>query len=372
MLSRSTLCSLGLAGLFALLGAGCAPESPGSEGTQSVTQNGKVCTTRGCGTTDEPNGRGIHIGRTDPQSEYGIHNSDGSFKWWLTHFESSGGKVQAAGWFIDGSGTAVKVLSSTIAASYLGKPAALLDMTSQGSQLVVTLRDTAGIVFTLTDKEAVGLELDFSLANPDRRLAHDFQLTIDSAAELKSLTGDVFGYTVRYADRTLGDKPRELCQNAVTGPEPNLFFGGASWHPISAERIDAKEHLTITCGNTGAVAVCMGWGYRPWASAFNGISGADESLRDTHQACIQMKRAAYCGGAEAFTLEGTKILIQDIYEPAFNDSRSPDLEAVWTPKGAKCVSHPRHDPATYFASACGQTLPQCPAGITDTLVTSIP
>ncbi|MFO0572681.1 MAG: ADYC domain-containing protein [Polyangia bacterium] len=370
MLSRSTSRSLGLLGVLALLGAGCAPATPESEGTQSVTQKGQVCT-RGCGSTDEPNGRGIHIARTEPQSQYGMHNSDGSFKFWLTHFESSGGKVQAAGWFIDGSGTAVKALSTTIAASYQGRPAALLNMTSQGSQLVVTLRDTTGIVFTLLDKENVGLELNFSLANPDRRIAHDFQITVDSLDAISSLTGDVSGYTLRYADRSLGDKPRELCQNALTGPESNVFFGGASWHPIHSGRVDNPGHLTVTC-QSGAVAVCMGWGYRPWAKAYNSLTSQDESLLDTHQACIQMKRAAYCGDAQAFTIEGTKIAIQDSFQPAFNSEFSGDIEAVWGPKGASCVTTPRHDPATYFASACAQTLPQCPAGAVGTLISSNP
>jgi hypothetical protein len=369
MLSRSSLRSLGLLGLFALIGAGCSSE-PSDPGTGKVTQKGQVCM-RGCGTADEPNGRGIHIARTDPESEYGIHNSDGSFKFWLTHFESSSGGVQAAGWFIDGTGTAVKVLSSAITASYQGHPAALLNLTSSGSELVATVRDTSGIVFTLVGKENVGLELNFALQNPDRRIAHDFRISVDSIDPISSVTGDVAAYTLRYADRSLGDKPRELCQNALSGPESNVFFGGASWHPIHSGRTDDPGHLTVTC-QSGAVAVCMGWGYRPWAKAYNSLTANDESLRETHQACIQMKRAAYCGGAQAFTLEGTKIDIKDSFQPSFNSSFSGDIEAVWGPNGATCVSKPRHDPATYFGSACGQSLPQCPAGSVGTLITSIP
>lgn len=370
MLSRSTMRILGAASLVALVGGGCSPAAM-DPGTLPVNQDLKVCTTRGCGTNDEPNGRGIHIARTNPLSQYGIHNSDGTLHFWMTHFESSAGKVQAAGYFLSSTGTATKALSDVISASYDGKPAALHNITTEGSVLLVTLRDSSSNLFTLKGEEVLGLELNFALASLDRRVGRDIRLTFDATDEVPSPSGDVFSYTVRYADRTLGDAPTELCQNKLTGPESNLFFGSASWHPITSVRTDAKEHTTITC-RSGATAVCMAWGYRPWASAINGLTDVEESLRDTHMACMNMKRAAYCGGAETFTLEGTKILIQDVYKPSFNGDMSPLLEAAWTPKGATCVSNPRHDPATYFASACSQTLPQCPTNGAEPLVTSLP
>jgi hypothetical protein len=367
---RSTMRALGLAGLVALVGSGCG-SGPTDTDTTAVTQNGKNCPIRGCTSGDDPNGRGIHIARTLPESEYGVHNSDGSIKFWMTHFENDGGKVRAAGYFLDSSGTATKALSDYISASYQGSPATLLEVNTEGSVLVVTLRDTGGTVFQLKDKEVIGLSFNFALTNLSRRITHDFQLSFDAAEPLTSQTDDLFGYTVSFADRTLGDKPRELCQNAGTGPEANVFIGGASWHPITSERTDDKAHTTITC-RSGAVAICPAWGYRPWATAYNTLTSADEPLVDAHQACIQMKRAAYCGGAQAFTVEGTKIMIADSFDPGFNRDSSPTLEAVWTPTGALCVSNPRHDPAAFFASACGQSLPQCNAGVTSFLTTSLP
>lgn len=367
---RSTMRVLGLAGLLALTGLGCG-EAPADPGTTSVDQNGKNCPIRGCTGGDDPNGRGIHIARTTPQSQYGVHNSTGSFKFWLTHFENLGGKIVAVGWFIDGLGTAVQAKSDVISASYKGSSVDLLEIDTDGSALVLTLRDSAGIPFQLKDKEVVGVSFNFALATLDRRQQHDFRLNFDAADPLKSAAGDLFGYTMTFEDRSLGDAPKPLCQNATTGAESNVFIDNAAWHPITSDRTDDKAYTTITC-QSGAVAVCPSWGYRPWATAYNTLTKADEPLVDAHQACIQMKRAAYCGGAQAFTVEGTKIMISDTFDPAYNYDSSPVTEAVWGPKGALCVSNPRHDPATYFASACGASLPQCSGAEVSFLTTSLP
>lgn len=366
---RSTMRVLGLAGLLALTGSGCG-ETPADPGTASVDQNGKNCPIRGC-TGDDPNGRGIHIARTSPQSQYGIHNSTGSFKFWLTHFENTGGKIFAVGWYIDGLGNAVQAKSDVISASYKGSSADLLAIDTDGSLLILTLRDSGGNVIQLKDQEVVGVAFNFALATLDRRQQHDFRLNFDAADPLKSAAGDLFGYSISFEDRSLGDAPKPLCQNALTGAEPNVFIDNAAWHPITSDRTDSKSFTTITCPS-GAVAVCPSWGYRPWATAFNTLTGVDEPMADAHQACIQMKRAAYCGGAEAFTVEGTKIMIMDTFDPSFNRDSSPVTEAVWSPKGALCVSNPRHDPATYFASACGASLPQCSGAEVSFLTTSLP
>jgi hypothetical protein len=367
---RLTMRVLGLAGLLALTGFGCG-EAPADPGTATLDQNGKNCPARGCTSGDDPNGRGIHIARTTPQSQYGIHNSDGSFKFWMTHFENFSGKIVAVGWYIDGLGTAVQAKSDAISATFKGSPVTLLEIDTEGSLLVLTLRDSGGNVFLLKDKDVVGVSFNFALVTLDRRQQHDFRLNFDAADPLKSATGDLYGYSVSFEDRSLGDAPKPLCQNALTGAEPNVFIDNAAWHPITSDRSGSKAYTTITC-QSGAVAVCPSWGYRPWATAYNLLTAADEPLVDAHQACIQMKRAAYCGGAQAFTVEGTKIMISDTYDPAFNRDLSPVTEAVWSPSGALCVSNPRHDPATYFASACGASLPQCTGAEVSFLTTSLP
>jgi hypothetical protein len=94
----------------------------------------------------------------------------------------------------------------------------------------------------------------------------------------------------------------------------------------------------------GAIAKCVEWGYRPWATA---VECDDErcfeiSLTDHHQACTRMARADYCGDGTPHTENGTLIDIYDDLSPPIASAEAAGhhswgVEAEWGPAGATCV-----------------------------------
>ena len=54
----------------------------------------------------------------------------------------------------------------------------------------------------------------------------------------------------------------------------------------------------------GAIAKCVLWGYRPWAT-YNGTP-----LAQYHQACTRMVRADYCGTGTSYTVTGNRISVE--------------------------------------------------------------
>ena len=104
-------------------------------------------------------------------------------------------------------------------------------------------------------------------------------------------------------------------QGAGGEPQRSVFYQGAQWNPMDGSRQDGPGRVTMTC-ESGSVARCMRWGYRPWATATASAQSGLVSLVDHHQACIHMKRAAYCGDSRTQTMDGTSLYIQDQLAPA--------------------------------------------------------
>jgi hypothetical protein len=124
-------------------------------------------------------------------------------------------------------------------------------------------------------------------------------------------------------------------------PDPRALAVRGVWD-ASGARQDPQGRFTFACEN-GAIAKCIGWGYKPWAS-HNG-----QPLTELHQACTRMARADYCGDGRSHTHQGTSFDYYDgvglnlrATEPSvFWDPARGSFEAAWGADGAVCLSHTR-------------------------------
>jgi ADYC domain len=100
--------------------------------------------------------------------------------------------------------------------------------------------------------------------------------------------------------------------------------------------------FTFACEN-GAIAKCIGWGYKPWAKKDG------HSLADLHQACTRMARADYCGDGRSHTREdnpidmydGLAVLTRATEASAGWEPARASFEAAWSPQGALCLARTR-------------------------------
>lgn len=123
-----------------------------------------------------------------------------------------------------------------------------------------------------------------------------------------------------------------LCLDAAGEPTQAILLGDL-WSPdTGARRAQASGTMTFACRDA-ALAKCVEWGYRPWASA------GETSLRDYHQACTRLVRADYCGDGVSHTNQGTPIHVLDpIGVQTLDPGASFVIEAEWGPNGAVCLN----------------------------------
>jgi len=124
-------------------------------------------------------------------------------------------------------------------------------------------------------------------------------------------------------------------------PAPRALAVQGIWDGSGA-RSDLAGKFTFACEN-GAIAKCIGWGYKPWAHKDG------RSVRELHQACTRMARADYCGNGRSHTREDSPI---DMYDGLAMQARTREttsawdpargsFEAAWTPEGAACLARTR-------------------------------
>jgi hypothetical protein len=137
-------------------------------------------------------------------------------------------------------------------------------------------------------------------------------------------------------------------------PSPRALVVEGVWDERGA-RHDVPGKLTLACEN-GAIAKCIGWGYKPWAKKDG------QSLKELHQACTRMARADYCGDGRSHTREDTPI---DMYDDLAVLKRTTEatarwaperatFEGAWAPDGAWCLARTRD------GRAVETILAQCP------------
>jgi hypothetical protein len=182
----------------------------------------------------------------------------------------------------------------------------------EGTEFVVALSDGR----TLRSKELVGAVLDVRFEGQPAKVRI---AAVEVDPDDKS--GTVWLHTLegRQADGSWTN----LC---VPGPDKRQ-----QGFPLMV-----KGTLEFVC-SAGALAKCVRFGYRPWASGPDG-----KSLAPQHAACVRMVRGDYGGSEEPWTKDGMWI---DIYDPQGIQvtDNDPDLvfEAGWGPDGAVCVHHVR-------------------------------
>lgn len=342
---RSALCL----GLFVLATVGCGdPAGPDPGDTGGPLTNG----------TRQTNGTGIHVGSTQPESWIGLTATN--LGWFMDGFtRRSDGTYAARGWYsVD-----VGLLSADapIVRAELGLLSGTIQsIRTTGTALTIELRTSLGLVVPLQGSGLAGLTLTLqvpSVLGLSTLLAGNYQVRFSGAEPIDSQYGDVVGHRLEYrTDGLLGSAWAPYCKGADSQAQRTVFYQGSQWHPANGTRVDGAQYVTATC-ETGSVARCMGWGYRPWATAV-GATGT-VSLADHHQACVHMKRASYCGDRRTSTIDGTQLYIQDQLSPALHTGSLDTIEAVWSASGAVCLSNPRHPELLFLG--CGQPLPTCTA-----------
>ncbi|HEY0134223.1 MAG TPA: ADYC domain-containing protein [Nannocystis sp.] len=178
--------------------------------------------------------------------------------------------------------------------------------------------------------------------------------------------GDVYFYKVTVHDPDT-DTWTSLCRDSYGEPIEAIALKH-HWNPNTGARVDDPVAVTLACRGA-ALAKCVEWGYRPWATVESCDDGVctQVNLTDHHQACTRMARADYCGDGVPHTLNNTPIDIYDRLKPKIQTQSSSGkdwkVEAEWGPDGAQCLGKQlRVD--MFAALNIAHTAPPCRAALT--------
>lgn len=302
------------------------------------------------------NGDGVHIADTMPRSVSGLRAGRSS-PWQLLGFESGGGRVIANGWY-DGIGP---VDAEVTAATLRGEKLEIRAVAAPGTAVHIDVADSHGAVRALDGAELGDLVLTVRVPAPSADSTVEYDLRITPAGTLAGSSPrfqPLAGYAVEYRARQARERPgawTSYCTAPGGEAMSATLFPGAQWSPDDGTRRDGDHLVTLTC-ESGAVAQCALWGYAPWERAVRPGTLEVEALSDYHQACLHMKRGAYCGTEASFTRPGTAIEVSDPF--GIQRTSVSEVEAIWTADGAACLSSPR-DPDAGF-EGCPEPLPACP------------
>jgi hypothetical protein len=197
--------------------------------------------------------------------------------------------------------------------------------------------------------------VDFTSARFTGRLddGSAVSLRVESVHPGQGTDADVWTYRVAYESPTDGQW-RPICEDAAGQPVDAIPLMGR-WDyrqglpGVGGAKYDDASSFTFACKGA-ALAKCVGYGYKPWASV-NGVS-----LAAHHQACTRLIRADYCGDGASHTVDGQWVNLYDALGVQ-RDTAQWALEARWDTEGARCLtsSNRSQTPVT-----CGGTaLPSC-------------
>ncbi|MCY1021433.1 ADYC domain-containing protein [Pyxidicoccus sp. MSG2] len=207
----------------------------------------------------------------------------------------------------------------------------LLSVSSEGTELVIRYRTRDRQVVAARGADLSGLELTFSVDDPDiGDIPQPYDLRVEAVPREGTAAKGPSRYKLSYATTT-------AWQPHCDG-EPVTFLGGRQVDGLRASVVlnhDSLSLTTLSC-ESGAVATCLAWGYLPW----NPSTGRDDPTRDyLFRSCIQAKRAAYFvgqGDLRSYTRSGTLIDKRD--QLGINRDRLARPEAIWSPQGAVCLN----------------------------------
>lgn len=343
--------------LITLVGAGCGnvEKEVANSSVDSVARSVTSYNSR-------PNGTGVHVGSTQPESWFGLAST--SLSWFMNGFsQRADGSYWATGWYSADIGL-ISADARIVGAQVGGLSGQVRSIQTSGSQLQIELVDAQGRVTTLQNSQLIGLTLSLRVPDVTGLLYQSYQLRFDSAEQVDSQFGDVNGYKISYLQQDLlsllGSSWKSYCRGSEGESQRAVFYQGAQWNPLDGSRQDGSSLVTMTC-ESGSVARCMSWGYRPWGSAQQS-DGQSISLLNHMQACIHMKRASYCGDSSTYTVDGTHLFVNDQLSPQINQGSLDRIEAQWSPSGATCLSNRRHPELLFLG--CANPLPACPTSPT--------
>lgn len=341
----TTTAALAVMGALALIGCKDQAQTRNGVGACNAANSGHDCI--------HLNGDGVHVARTMPLSAAGIRG-ERRLPWQLLGFETAGGRVIANGWY-DGMGPAdAEITHATLA----GERVQLRAVESPDTHVRADVAGANGPIRSVSGEALSDLVLTLAVPAPSGDATTPFDIRIRPSG---ALAGSSLGaYAVEFRERSgAGGRSgngqwTSYCAGPDGAPVSATVMPGVQWTPDDATRRDGDHLVALTC-ESGAVAQCALWGYSPWAFAMR-PGGDMESLADYHQACVHMKRGAYCGTNASYTEAGTPIEVADPF--GIQRTSVERVEAVWDADGAVCLSTPR-DADTAFAG-CPDPLPACP------------
>jgi hypothetical protein len=193
---------------------------------------------------------------------------------------------------------------------------------------------------SLSGADLIGTTFEVTVTEAEGQAVYQLKLGA-MYVDPQSPSSDVYLYDVQYKR---ADAPSwgSLCTDSDGNPIPAIPLRN-HWNLTNGARVDDDDAVTFACTN-GALAKCVRWGYRPWASATRcfGNFCPQVPLADYHQACTRMVRADYCGNGHSYTVDGTAIDVFDNLSPHIQSrGTSWRIEAKWTPNGATCLGKTR-------------------------------
>jgi hypothetical protein len=145
---------------------------------------------------------------------------------------------------------------------------------------------------------------------------------------------DVWTYRVSYQSPADGQW-YPICRDASGQPADAIAVAGywdyrQGMPGVGGGKYEDPRVFTFACEGA-AIAKCIRFGYKPWASA-GGVS-----LAAHHQACTRLIRADYCGDGTSHTVNGQWVNLYDAVGVQ-QDTETWGMEAEWGTGGALCFT----------------------------------
>lgn len=237
-------------------------------------------------------------------------------------------------WFVSTASSLTYAQVTSIA--YNGQAIAPQNLTTaQGSFLVIG-----------ADAEDASVELVLTVAAP---LAGTLRITAASTATDGSFSRYTTQWVSAHADdatTSVGLCPREVLVTKTTTQtvyETMIPIGGARWN-LSGSKVSDANAITLGCSQD-AIGGCVEWGYGPWGTRPDEVTGKPVSMASVHQACTRMKRDDVCGSGSPLTTgydaaQGvTTIHVKDrVGIHADTNQTLATMEAFWNENGASCFN----------------------------------